>query len=321
MAIVSALDIVQAAYGLLGIWDGQSPLTAFELQTAQAVLNDLIDSWNLEQLSIYTSLAYEFPFVPNVNSYQLGLPNGQFSFNALGTALTITSGAATPAPGLTIIGQGILPNTTIVSGAGNSWVLSQPVTNIVTNGLAGICMASTTPTGVAGYNWAVPRPTRVERISIKFNENTSSPYEIPIQIMDLEHWQNIPVKNVASTYPLGCYNDESFPYMNLNFWPVPAGPANCVVYAWDPLSQLTSLTQQVELPPGYNSALKFNLAVELAPYFEREPSPTIAKRAMQTKHNLANINQQTPELHFDPMFTGRGGALQLALASRGGIVV
>lgn len=320
--IISALDIIQGAYGLLGIWDGTSALTAFETQTALACLNDMIDSWGLEQLSIYTNLIYEFPFAPGVYSYQLGLPAGQFSFSAAGTTLTILTANATPAVGQTFVAQGVAPNTTLLSGSGNTWTLSQPVANNIASGLGGLCDYGISPTGLPGFNWAIPRPARIERISARYYSGSSQPYEIPLSMIDVEHWQAIPVKDTASTYPLSVYNDDSFPYMNLSFWPVPNGPANCVVYCWDPLSELANLTDLVELPTGFNRAFKYNLAIEIAPYFEREPSATIQKIAMQSKHNIANINQETPELHYSPLFGGRkSSALQLALASRGGIVL
>ena len=319
--IISALDIIQAAYGLIGVWDTTSALTAYESQLGLTVLNDMIGSWNLEQLSIYTDLVYELPFLSGCSSYQVGLPQGQFIFNASGTALTIVSGAATPAIGQTLIAQGILPNTTLISGSGLSWVLSQPVVAPLTAASGGLCSSSINPYGALGFNWAIPRPTKIERISIRYN-TTGSPYEIPLGFSDLEHWQAIPVKTTQSTYPLVCYNDASFPYMNLNFWPVPTGPANCIVYAWDPLSELNNLTNNIELPPGYNTALKYNLAIELAIYFDREPSPALLKKAETTKHTLASINQKTPELHYDPMFTGaNSNTLQIALASRGQIVL
>ena len=324
MPVLRAIDIIEGAYSLIGIWDHTSPLTPFETQLGLSCLNDLIESWNLEELTIYTNLIYEFPFLANCYTYQLGLPEGQYTFNAIGTSLTITGGTSNnpPSVGLTIISQGIPANTTIISGSGNSWKLSQPVLTPITGGDCGFCAQSVSPTGLLGYNWAVPRPTRVERVSIKYYNNSSQPYEIPLSTIDLEHWQAIPVKNVPSTYPLTVYNDEAYPYMNLNFWPVPNGPANCVIYAWDPLSEPTSLLSQVTMPPGYNLALKYSLAIELAINFEREPGAMLVKRAMESKHNLANINQATPEMHYDPMFTGKmSDAAQIALASRGGIVL
>ena len=56
------------------------------------------------------------------------------------------------------------------------------------------------------------------------------------------------------------------------------------------LAELTSLTQQINLPQGYNRALKKLWGLELCPIFGKTPSPLLITQAKDAKMLLKNLN-------------------------------
>jgi len=57
-----------------------------------------------------------------------------------------------------------------------------------------------------------------------------------------------------------------------------------------PLADPTAITTSIAFPPEYDDAIKYNLAVRLAPEYVKEPSPTVSMLALNTLHNLETVN-------------------------------
>ena len=309
--ILTAQQIIEGAYGLIGVFDGTSPLTQWEYQTGLSVFNDLIDSWNNLNLSIYAVSAYVLPFQPNVQVYQLGQVS-PFQASVSGTTLSLAVAQTIPAnTPLLDVNNLLPPNTLVASGSGTSYQLNQSGGTIAQETM-GLCLQGGSPAAPT-FNWNLPRPTKIERMSVQYNPSTGQQVELPIAppFLDLEHWQDIPAKWVSSAYPTCIYNDDQFPLMNLNVWPIPTAACNAVIYAWDSLGELTGLANNVEVPMGYNDAFKKCLAMELAPYLDRAISPDLLRMATAARKAINNINDGTPTLHLDPLFGGRGSSVEL----------
>ena len=176
-----------------------------------------------------------------------------------------------------------------------------------------------------GGDFNFPRPSRIERMSVVYPNPTINPastVEIPVTMLNLQEWQNVAVKYVAGTlYPLLCYNDDSYPFMNLNFWPIPGATCSAILYTWDMLPEIATLNDVIALPPGYTQALVTNLAMKLAPYFSITPSDQVVSDAVESKHDIDGINSGSLGIINDPMFCPRGGSVSsMALRSMGWVV-
>jgi hypothetical protein len=80
MAIFTANDQINGALRLLGVLaEGETPSAATS-QDALAALNQMIDSWNTERLSVFSTQDQIFNWPPNVLSRTLG-PTGDFVGN------------------------------------------------------------------------------------------------------------------------------------------------------------------------------------------------------------------------------------------------
>ena len=68
------------------------------------------------------------------------------------------------------------------------------------------------------------------------------------------------------------------------------------------------------LPPGYERALRYALAVELAPEFGKTPSPIVLSTAAESFGLIKSRNAQPQYLYFDATLTSGGYSLADFLA-------
>ncbi|NCV71604.1 MAG: hypothetical protein EBW55_13090, partial [Betaproteobacteria bacterium] len=91
-------------------------------------------------------------------------------------------------------------------------------------------------------------------------------------------------KTLQATYPGAWYYNPTFPTGTLTCWPVPTSSTlQGVLYTPTPVAEFSALTDVVSLPPGYRRFLRTNLAVELAPTFQVQPSPVAVELAVASK--------------------------------------
>lgn len=79
MATVIALDLIQSAMRLIGALEAEETATAAEASDALAVLNDLLEDWSTENLTVFTTVKQgPFALAPGVATYTIG-PAGAFN--------------------------------------------------------------------------------------------------------------------------------------------------------------------------------------------------------------------------------------------------
>ena len=149
-----------------------------------------------------------------------------------------------------------------------------------------------------GGNFNVARPARIERASIIQLSNPSLPLELKIDILSEQQWQRIPVKGIASSLPKVVYIDDAFPLRNLSYWSIPNVAVDTALYTWTAISAFTLAVDQT-FPPGYAKALRYNLALDLAPEYGAVVSPTVLAQAIDSKAKIKSHNITPPILTVD----------------------
>lgn len=230
----SALDFIkQALRKLNALATGEEP-TGAEGADALVVLNQMMDSWQAEDLMIYTTRIDDFALVAGQQVYTLG----------------------------------------------------------------------------SGGDFNLARPARIDRMSIVILSNPTFPLEIGIPIYTTQNWQEqVPLKNVNSTFPLLVYDDGAFPMRNLSFWPIPQVINNVRIYSWQPLQYFANLSTKYLFPPGYAEAIAMSLATRLADEWAKPLSPSIAMGAQAALARIKVLNVPTDVLRCDDAVTNRPGGL------------
>jgi P22 tail accessory factor len=121
----------------------------------------------------------------------------------------------------------------------------------------------------------------------------------------LEYWpnetyQNVFLKGQTTNFPSRFTYQPGYPIATIILWPVPTIALQFGLSGLDQFQTFSNLTDQVSLPPGYESAIVFNLAINLAPSYGIEPLQTVFKQAFETKSKLMTTNQDSVYMRTDP---------------------
>lgn len=159
----------------------------------------------------------------------------------------------------------------------------------------------------SGTGWNGPRPSRIDYCGIVYPSG-AYPIELPMTMATESDWLQIPVKNIQSSLPQWVWDDQAFPFRNLNFWPIPnLSGLQVAIYNWVALQQFSDLTTQYGWPPAYLRAIIKNLALDLAPQYPGNPSQLLLAQAQQAMAILKSANQQPVLANTDPLLQNRRG--------------
>lgn len=294
--MTTPLDIVSGALRSIGALESGETPDADAANDAFVLLNDMIAEWANESMLLSYKSSIVYPLTQGTSTYTIG-PGGTmgavFTGSISGTTLTVTSlTSGAIALGQTLSGTGITAGTQISSfltGAGG--VLAAPGTYKVNFSQT---VASTT---IAG---SYPRPLK---ITSGFSRVATLDY--PMAMPALEDYELIGLKTLSGPWPRACYFRASMPVATLTFWPVPNSA--CEVHLFADLIQppFNTLADVVQLPQGYNLALRYNLAVLLTPEYGRAAQGAmdlIIELARSSRGKIKRTNMQ-PQIkaQFDPM--------------------
>jgi hypothetical protein len=171
---------------------------------------------------------------------------------------------------------------------------------------------SADPTNPIVPDFNSPRPAKIDRMGIIWLGNALQPLELPLEYLTVSQWQQVPVKNIPSTLPQWVWDDQGFPFRGLNFWPVPTVADQITIYPWTGLTTPATLTTQLAFPPGYQKAMRFNLAVDLAAEFPVVPGSVLGpvqQIAIESKAIVKSINAPIIDLRVDQALTQNGNGL------------
>lgn len=144
-----------------------------------------------------------------------------------------------------------------------------------------------------GQTFNTARPLKIKAASV-----STGTVEQPCSIITAEQWSMIQDKAAAGKFADALFWDGGSPNGNIYLYPKPTA-GNLILYTIKALSEFATLGTTVALPAGYERALTYNLAVDIAPSYNRQVSQEIAQIATQSLASLSQLNAQV---------LGEGGA-------------
>jgi hypothetical protein len=224
--MATAQTLIDRALRLLGaIASGESP-TAQESADALVALNNMIESWQLERLMVYTYADTAFTLTANDASYTVG-PSANFNLT--------------------------------------------------------------------------PRPSKIENIFVR-----DGSIDYPVELVDQARWFAIPDKTTTSDIPSIAYYEPGYSTGTLLVWPVPSRAVSLHIVTWSVVSSFAATSTSVALPQGYERALAYNLAIEIAPEYQLQPPEAVVKIATDSLANIKRANQR-PMIAYTELFPLLGG--------------
>lgn len=152
-----------------------------------------------------------------------------------------------------------------------------------------------------GGNLNIERPTRLEPGSFARWQAV----DYPIVSIDRAAYDAIHVKGTKGI-PYVMFLDDDYPLANLSFFYVPIYAFDLHLNSLADLTQFTSLTDALNMPPEYEECLVFNLAIRIAPEFNGTVSDQVKLIASETKSTIRSINAQDISIETEIGTMGRG---------------
>lgn len=147
-------------------------------------------------------------------------------------------------------------------------------------------------------------PYRIDHAGLLLTSSTPD-VETPMRVLLEQEWQALGVKDVTSTLPTSVYYNPTYPLGRLHVYPVASDTtATLVLYLPEPVATLATLNTVVSLPPGYEKALRYNLALELCPEYGRPVDPVVQTMATSSLAALKRANFRPMLSRVDPALLG-----------------
>lgn len=217
------------------------------------------------------------------------------------------------APGETASASDVEDAFTILNSMIDTWA-TQRLTIFHTARTAFNLTASTQDYTIGtGGTFDIVRPLWIVAASIIPDRNASAAQKVELPIsaaMNIDQWQNVAIKGTTSTFPTEFFYDKAWAagLGTISVWPIPRN-SDCqlVLYTPTALSKFADKTTDYTFPPGYEEALRYQLALRLAPEFGRQLPPEVVLLASETLGNIKRVNTNDEELSIDTALMAHGG--------------
>lgn len=222
--MTTALDLIESSMRLATILASGEHPDADEAIDGLKSLNDILEGWSLENLSVWQTDNLQFALTPGVASYTIG-PGGDIN------------------------------------------------------------------------------ATRPVRIGDSYSRVEGT--DFPMSVWGYDEYNQVAVKNIGGIPERVAYIND-FPLGQLFFYPVPAAPGSTLFLNVDRvLSFPLTLQTVLSFPPGYEKALRYTLAVNLAPEYGVSSIPIVQNIATSAKADLQRANKRRVLASYDPTLQGQ----------------
>lgn len=177
-----------------------------------------------------------------------------------------------------------------------------------TQGLTAYSTTRTTWTLTAATSYAVGTgsavnidrpvsPNAIENCGFIDTTLTNSPETLLGDVLTEDQYAAVSMKTLTSPYPQRWYYNPTYPTGTLKPWPVPSNSGlQGVIYTMVPVAEFATVDDTFALPPGYRRFFRTNLAIELAPAFDTQPSSALVQAATESRQGVKTTNVRMVDL-------------------------
>ena len=157
--------------------------------------------------------------------------------------------------------------------------------------------------GTSG-NLNTTRPVTIEGAYVR-----ASSLDYTVRILNEQEYADIAAKSSESDIPEYCYYKPAMTSSQgvLYVYPVPTSANVMHLLTRTPFTAFASSATTVTLPPGYEQALAYNLAISIAPEYQVEPSASVVRMANTSLAGIKKTNSRPVKLYTElPALVGSG---------------
>lgn len=295
------MDLITGALREINSLEAGEVPNALDANDALQKLNDMLESWTIEKLFVFSSTENRFLFSPGTYQYTIGNPvGGIFTGTITGgsnqiTGVTVPSGLVVGSM-ITDTG-GVIPTSTptqVTQIVGNTVTLSA---NATATPSTSEVFTFTTPGNIAYDSTtgaSISLPVRITNAFTRITVANSNPMinglDYQMEIITRDKYTAIGLKGISGPWPTALYYDRTFPLGNLYFYPNPSQAGECHFWTDTILLDLQNVNSPINLPQGYARAIKTNLGIELAAENGKAIPSSLAMRAKEAKRAIKSLN-------------------------------
>jgi hypothetical protein len=160
----------------------------------------------------------------------------------------------------------------------------------------------------AGADFNADRPLKILHAFTRL-ATESNPIDYPMEEITTVQYQNFPNKTITTQYPNYFLYQPTWPNATITLFPISTMTLKLGLTMQAQLGTFTTYNDSLSLPPGYSQALRYGLAVNLAPQYGRVGSSGFALIEQKARESLAAVeatNTRPVYLSMDEMITPRG---------------
>lgn len=151
------------------------------------------------------------------------------------------------------------------------------------------------------------RPLQITKASVLLT-SPDPDLEIPLRILAEDEWRDLSTKPLTGTLPTELYYNPTYPLGTIHLWPIGTDiTVSLVLYLEEPVGTLATLDTVLSYPPGYERMLKYKMAVELAPEYQRQLDPVVVQTAAEAWAGVKRSTYRPQLLRVDAALLGGGG--------------
>lgn len=136
------------------------------------------------------------------------------------------------------------------------------------------------------------RPVKIEHAFMRVSN-----IDYPVEIADKRRFDSISDKTTTSDRVEIIFYNPTMSTGTLKVWPVPSAANVLHLGLWQPLTSFAAASDTVTLPPGYERAMAYNLAIEISPEYGSIIPPQIVESARESKAMIRRINMPTLKVY------------------------
>jgi hypothetical protein len=288
-------DVITDALKLVGVYQQGETLSS---EDAAAALRDaglLLETWDNENLSIYTHREISHALTSGTQTYYIG--RGGDIKETSGTAQSGTSNTITLASGEITDDDEYNDFVIVLDGGTGSGQYRSIIDSVASTDAVTVNSDwATTPDNTTTYYIEARRPVKIASAYTRDTEGSDYPIDPG---MTNSEWAALSDKDQTGSYPDYLYYRPSFPRGQINLYPSPGSGLTLYLQVREQLTRPGLINSTVSFPPGYERAFVYNLALDIAPRYGMEMSSIVYQTAIDAKAALKMTNQCYPTMQLD----------------------
>ncbi len=291
-------DLIKGALRLIGVLaSGETP-SASDISDCSEALNLMVKGW-MPEAHLWSQTQATLFLVAGQRQYAFPGANATKTY----VETTLTADAAALATSLTVSSITGINNGDFIGILLDNNALHWTTVNGIPAGstvviTTGLPTAASSGRYVYAYTTKIERPLRIYNLRRQDLQGNEIPF-YP-DILARQDYLQLPNKTATGT-PIQGWYDPQLTTGQLFLWPTPSDSTNKITFTYErTIEDFLNIGDNPDFPQEWLNAIKWNLAIEIAPEYTVSPSAYIIEKASELKEIALSWDTDKGSLFVSP---------------------